>query len=728
MKRRCCLAVLLALSQFASAQQSSSSLRVERLAELGKLWVNIRYFHPYLAYRDIDWDAAFANAVPKVNAAASPAEYAAAVQGMLDALGDPLTRVDTKDAKSSAKSGALHAALNDDGILLITVAGSDYRNSIQALRQAAAQIPKARGIVFDLRAPIYHSLVFAQSGVDNKFSSTPVVAPGTRTRMHHGYASEDGLGFPGYHSAFQVADGERFPGSPQNTDAPVVFLISEQTALPPIALALHGAGKAAIVAEGRARLDQLLEDPYTVELPSGVRVVARLGELIYPDGSGIGAPDAVAATPEEAMRVALSLAKQPTQVSARKQLPAIGSQLSPHGMGPQDAGHRVLAAVQIWGVFHYFFPYKDLMGEDWDAVLREFIPRMEAADEGSQYFWAVAEMVSHVHDSHVTTAPLFHEILSGAPPPVYAQWIEGSPVIAGFYADSASQSGIAVGDVVLKVDGEDAKARMDSLKNYISASTPQALMWKVMERFMNGPDNSTAVLTLRGGSGQVKDVKVTRSRSLLVREFEQRSGEIMKLLPGNIGYADLDRLRISMVDAMFEQFKATKAIIFDMRGYPYETAEPIASRLTQKEHVPAALVEEPLVEHPSQRGEQPLSRSRLHFIPFSDKPHYKGKTVMLINELAGSQAEHSGLFFEAANGTRFIGSPTAGANGDITNFTVPGGIRITFSGHGVRHADGRQLQRVGLLPDIEVRPTIQGIREGRDEVLERAIEYLKATQ
>jgi C-terminal processing protease CtpA/Prc len=118
----------------------------------------------------------------------------------------------------------------------------------------------------------------------------------------------------------------------------------------------------------------------------------------------------------------------------------------------------------------------------------------------------------------------------------------------------------------------------------------------------------------------------------------------------------------------------------------------------------------------------------LHFIPFSDKPHYKGKTVMLINELAGSQAEHSGLFFEAANGTRFIGSPTAGANGDITNFTVPGGIRITFSGHGVRHADGRQLQRVGLLPDIEVRPTIQGIREGRDEVLERAIEYLKATQ
>lgn len=156
------------------------------------------------------------------------------------------------------------------------------------------------------------------------------------------------------------------------------------------------------------------------------------------------------------MRLALSLAKQPTHASARKQLRAIGSQASPQGIGPQDAGHRVLAAVQIWGVFHYFFPYKDLMGEDWDAVLREFIPRMEAADEGSQYFWAIAEMVSHVHDSHLTTSPLFHAILNGAPPPAYARWIEGSPVIAGFYDDSARQSGIAVGDAVLKVDGEDA--------------------------------------------------------------------------------------------------------------------------------------------------------------------------------------------------------------------------------------------------------------------------------
>jgi C-terminal processing protease CtpA/Prc len=97
---------------------------------------------------------------------------------------------------------------------------------------------------------------------------------------------------------------------------------------------------------------------------------------------------------------------------------------------------------------------------------------------------------------------------------------------------------------------------------------------------------------------------------------------------------------------------------------------------------------------------------------------------MLIDERAVSQAEHTGLFLRAANGTRFIGSPTNGANGDVTSFFVPGDIRVRLSGQAVLHPDGSQLQRVGLVPDVEVRPTIAGIRAGRDEVLERAVEYV----
>ena len=101
---------------------------------------------------------------------------------------------------------------------------------------------------------------------------------------------------------------------------------------------------------------------------------------------------------------------------------------------------------------------------------------------------------------------------------------------------------------------------------------------------------------------------------------------------------------------------------------------------------------------------------------------------MLIDERTVSQAEHTGLFFRAANGTKFIGSHSTGANGDVTNFYVPGEILIYFTGQAVKHADGRRLQRIGLVPDIEVKPTISGIRAGKDEVLEKALEFLSTAQ
>jgi C-terminal processing protease CtpA/Prc len=98
---------------------------------------------------------------------------------------------------------------------------------------------------------------------------------------------------------------------------------------------------------------------------------------------------------------------------------------------------------------------------------------------------------------------------------------------------------------------------------------------------------------------------------------------------------------------------------------------------------------------------------------------------MLIDERTISQAEHTGLFFEAAAGTVFVGTPTAGANGDVTNLVVPGGNTIRFTGQAIHHADGRQLQRVGLQPHVPARPTVAGLRAGRDEVLEAALTYLR---
>lgn len=104
---------------------------------------------------------------------------------------------------------------------------------------------------------------------------------------------------------------------------------------------------------------------------------------------------------------------------------------------------------------------------------------------------------------------------------------------------------------------------------------------------------------------------------------------------------------------------------------------------------------------------------------------YTGSTLMLINESAFSQAEFSGMMLRAANETLFVGAPTNGANGDVTDIALPGRLRMSFTGNGAEWPNGRRLQRRGLVPDFPVAVTVDGVRSGRDETLERALAIIE---
>jgi C-terminal processing protease CtpA/Prc len=207
-----------------------------------------------------------------------------------------------------------------------------------------------------------------------------------------------------------------------------------------------------------------------------------------------------------------------------------------------------------------------------------------------------------------------------------------------------------------------------------------------------------------------------------------RDGPVMKMLTGNIGYVDLDRLTESQVDEMFTKFHDAKAIIFDLRGLPQGTVAPIAARLARTEESAAAILNGPLVFGPDLPRNGVATSNASYFqidsVPVSSLPKYTGKTVMLVDERTEGEAEQGALFLEAANHTAVVGSPSAGSNGDPTNFALPGGITVSFSGHDIRHANSGQLQRLGLQPEVLVRPTVQAVRQGRDEILEKGLSYL----
>ena len=58
---------------------------------------------------------------------------------------------------------------------------------------------------------------------------------------------------------------------------------------------------------------------------------------------------------------------------------------------------------------------------------------------------------------------------------------------------------------------------------------------------------------------------------------------------------------------------------------------------------------------------------------------------------------------------------------------TPGGFNVGFTGMRVTRHDGRSPHHlVGVKPDVAVAPTLEGLRAGRDEVLERGLAIVRA--
>jgi C-terminal processing protease CtpA/Prc len=718
-------------------QNNSDSLRIARLTALGRLWGVVKYFHPAFLEREVLWDPATIVAIDRVSNAKSTEEYGAAVSEMLASLRDPATRVTRKKPPSEALAGTSRGGrhwevIGSDSTLVIALPNlDDYSAAMRSLDSALPDVRRASSIVFDLRGPEPDEIgtsayIFADS-VNVYLPASSVAAPSQRRRMHSGFVPQQGGTSGGYWSGAYEQAGAVINVTTPNRSRRIIFLANPGSDIPPVAFALRGNGQGAIVVDGKTAQLAAGADTYRVALGEGLEAIVRLGEM-----TGKATADTAVtrdSTGDVPLRVALAFARRPVTAppTASPRLMYVPAAESPYASSKYPGtAYRVLAAYRWWNAIYYFYPYKHLIGEDWSATLPRSIRLLEAARDSLEYAQAAAEMVTYIHDSHggVTASVALANFLGRVPIAVQLQYIAGQPVVISVADDSATKaSGIAVGDLILKVDGEDVAARRARRAKYTAYSTLQSLDAKIATRLLWGVDSTPAQVTVRDRNDRVRELSLPRRAALGMLTQYPRAGPIMKMLPGNIGYADLSLLSVAMVDSMFEMFKNTKAIILDDRGYPQGTAWSIAPRLSDKETVPAASFQRPLVMSPD--SSEWTTYSFVQYTPPTTKWRYHGKTVLLVDERTVSQAEHTGLFFEAANKTTIVGSPTMGANGDVTTVALPGGLYARFTGHDVRHADGRLLQRVGLQPDVVVRPTLAGIRAGRDDVLERALEILK---
>ena len=218
---------------------------------------------------------------------------------------------------------------------------------------------------------------------------------------------------------------------------------------------------------------------------------------------------------------------------------------------------------------------------------------------------------------------------------------------------------------------------------------------------------------------QNKSLKLYPKDSLnIYRWYRKSEGKSYKKLDNNIGYVTLQTIEEEDISRIKSEFIDTKGIIIDIRNYPSTFVPFSLGSFFVSSSTPFVKFTNGNVDNP---GEFTFTNSIE--IPSQGKT-YKGKLVVLVNELSQSQAEYTSMAFRAGDNTTIIGSTTAGADGNVSTIMLPGSLKTLISGIGINYPNGEETQRVGIVPDIEVKPTIKGIREGKDELLEKAIEII----
>ena len=399
-----------------------------------------------------------------------------------------------------------------------------------------------------------------------------------------------------------------------------------------------------------------------------------------------------------------------------------------NGMRYPDDGFRLLALYRYWNIIQYFFPYKYAIGEDWNNVLPEFIPKFLNAKNETEYRLICLELITRINDTHanIWSDSVLEQYKGKYYAPVEVQFIENKPVITYLSKKYASKSKLKIGDIILKIADQDVNKIVQNKLYLTSASNMTTKLRNIAMDLLRGNSSEVKLTIERNNSTQVVmderyiDDQLEPLNLYLEKTAVQWEAKCWAHINANTGYIYVGTAKNSNIYQIMKDLGNTKGLIIDLRQYPKEFIVYNLAQYLLERPEKFAKIAINYYDNPGCFNWLPVLE-----IGVENKDYYKGKIVILINEGTQSQGEFMAMALRTAKNAVVIGSQTAGADGDISLFALPGCIFTSMSGIGVYYPDGKETQRIGIVPDIEVTPTIKGIKEGRDELLETAIHIIE---
>ncbi len=379
--------------------------------------------------------------------------------------------------------------------------------------------------------------------------------------------------------------------------------------------------------------------------------------------------------------------------------------------------------INFWNSIQHFYPYFNEVEINWESSFTEMLLMALKKPNPKNFIKTLTWGLSAIGDGHARVNNVFYERYF---PPINIEWIEGKMIITNTDQKNINYIGseiIAINEVPIReviknftplVPKSHLHEMMDDIAQEMIASYEYGKRYDIItvKNKIDQPD--TLVI-----HSKTKGLKP--KRSLVYQKNIKPFHKIDKYL----SYINMDLLTYNLFENHLQEIKNSKALIIDMRGYP-DMGNGIFKFLGHfiKENDSTRWMFKPNIIKPD-RYDLSSSYSKSGWNIEKLIPAINATVYFLIDNHAQSYSESITGFFAKMDHVTLIGSQTTGINGNINRFRLPGGYTYQYTGMKVLKHDGSRLHGIGFLPDVEVRPTVQGIIDGRDEVLEKAIELAK---
>ena len=375
-----------------------------------------------------------------------------------------------------------------------------------------------------------------------------------------------------------------------------------------------------------------------------------------------------------------------------------------------DRATRLAAVIIAWNVFEHFYPYFDVAGTDWMAELPLRLGEAARDDGPAALHRTLRRLVHDLHDGHGIVLHGGEDLSWTAP----WRWQRVEGALAITQVADACGCDLAAGDVVTAIDGVPVEQAFASVAELTSAATEQFLTWKVLRTLRSGPEGGRRRIAVeRGGATHEVEAALVAPAAAL---DEHRPASGAELAPG-VRYVDIDTLTMEQWTRILPELAAARAVVVDMRSYPNHIGLSEPTQHFSKRPVTSPQWHVPIPARPDREG------MGFEISGWTLKPAepYIGNAVFLTDGSAVSAAETFMAIVDHHKLGPIVGSATAGTNGNINPFTLPGGYLLWWTGMKVLEQDGRRHHGVGIQPTVPAERTLAGVAAGRDEVLEAGI-------